>query len=93
MNRSETEKFARVIIIGQVEDEERGIAESLVSDYSISAVSGVTAAAERMRNENFNVIIYDFHEAGDGIEKIVKNLQQLAPLTPIIITGPMQDAA
>ena len=92
MPNTELERLARILIIGQVEDEARGIAESLVSDYSISAVSGVTAAAERMRNENFNVIIYDFHEAGDGIEKIVKNLQQLAPLTPIIITGPMQDA-
>jgi DNA-binding NtrC family response regulator len=89
---TELEKLARVIIIGRVEDETRGIVDALLPDYSISAVPSVTAAAERMRNENFNVIIYDFHEAVDDIDKIVESLQQLAPHTPIIITGPMQDA-
>ncbi|MGD8963026.1 MAG: sigma-54 dependent transcriptional regulator [Desulfobacterales bacterium] len=92
MNAIETEKLARVIIVGQVEDEARGIVDALVSDYSISAVSNVTTATERMKNETFNVIIYDLHEEGDDIDKIVKNLRRLSPLTPIIITGPMQDA-
>ena len=92
MPNTELEKLRRVIIIGQVEDEARGIVDALVSDYSISAVSSVTAAAERMRNESFNVIIYDLHDDGDDIDPIVKNLQQLSSLTPIIITGPMQDA-
>jgi DNA-binding NtrC family response regulator len=92
LNAIETEKLARVIIVGQVEDEARGIVDALVSDYSISAVSNVTTATERMKNETFNVIIYDLHEEGDDIDKIVKNLRRLSPLTPIIITGPMQDA-
>jgi DNA-binding NtrC family response regulator len=92
MQNTQIEKLSRIIIIGENQDEARGIVDALVSDYSISAVSSVTAAAERMRNETFNVIIYDFHEEGDDIDAIVKNLQQLSPLTPIIITGPMKDA-
>ena len=92
MQNTQIEKLSRIIIIGENQDEARGIVDALVSDYSISAVSSVTAAAERMRNETFNVIIYDFHEEGDDIDEIVKNLQQLSPLTPIIITGPMKDA-
>jgi DNA-binding NtrC family response regulator len=89
---AELEKLKRVIIIGQIEDQVRGIVDALVSEYSISAVSSIIAAAERMRNETFNVIIYDFQEADGDIDEIIKNLQQLSALTPIIITGPMQDA-
>ena len=91
MQNTETEKLSRIIIIGEIEDETNRIVDSLVSDYSISAVSSVTGAAERMKNETFNVIIYDLHEQGVTIEKIVKRLQQAAPLTPIIITGPPED--
>ncbi|MGD9054425.1 MAG: sigma-54 dependent transcriptional regulator [Desulfobacterales bacterium] len=92
MQNTETEKLARVIIIGQVEHETHGIIDALVSDYSISAVPSATAAAERMENENFNIIIYDLPEQGANIEEVVNNLQQVAPLIPIIITGPPADA-
>ena len=92
MQNTETEKLARVIIIGQVDDEVHGIVDALVSEYSISAVPSVAAAAERMNNETFNVIIYDYNEEAADIDAIVKNLQQLSPSTPVIITGPMLDA-
>jgi DNA-binding NtrC family response regulator len=88
----ETEKIARILIIGHVEDEAHGILDALVSDYSVNAVPNAASATERMHNETFNVIIYDFDEAAAGIDIIVKNLQQLSPHTPIIITGPMLDA-
>lgn len=92
MAKSELEKLARIIIIGEVEDESRGILDALVSDYSISAVSNITAAAERMKNETFNVIVFDLHDEHGDIEKIIQRLQELAPLTPVIITGPMNNA-
>ena len=92
MHNTETEKLARVIIIGEIEDEAHGIVDALVSDYSISAVPTIASATERMNTETFNVIIYNFHEAVVDIDTIVKNLLQLSPHTPIIITGPMQDA-
>ncbi|MGD8304438.1 MAG: sigma-54 dependent transcriptional regulator [Desulfobacterales bacterium] len=92
MQNTETEKLARILVIGEVEDKTHEIVEALVSDYGISAVPGVTAAAERIKSETFDVIIYDLHEQAVSIEKIVKRLQQAAPLTPIIITGPLEDA-
>ncbi len=92
MPKTEIEKLARIIIIGEVEAETRGIVDALVAEYSIRAVSGVPDAAERMKNETFHVIVFDLHEESADIEKIIQSLQQLAPLTPIIVTGPLQDA-
>ncbi len=92
MSRPEVEKLRRIIIIGEAEDEVRKLAGALKPDYSISAVSGATDAARRLKNESFNLIVQDLHEGGPGLEKIIQTLQQLAPLTPIIITGPGQDA-
>ena len=92
MNKPETEKLARIIIIGEVEAETRGIVDALVAEYSIRAVSGVPDAAGCMKNETFHVIVFDLHEEGADIEKIIQSLQQLAPLTPIIVTGLLQDA-
>ncbi len=92
MNSTETETLMRIMIIGEDENETRGIVDALVADYSISVVSGVSAAAERLKNEAFNVIVFDSNEAGADIEKIIKDLQQRAPATPIIVSGPLQDA-
>ena len=92
MPKTEIEKLARIIIIGEVEAETRGIIDALVTEYSIRSVSSVPDAAERMKNEIFNVIVFDLHEEDADIEKIIQSLQQLAPLTPIIVTGPLQDA-
>ena len=92
MPKTEIEKLARIIIIGEVEAETRGIVDALVAEYSIRAVSGVPYAAERIKNETFHLIVFYLHEESADIEKIIQILQQLAPLTPIIVTGPLQDA-
>ncbi len=92
MNGSELEKRARIIFIGDIDDDTRVIIDALVSDYSISVVSSVPDAAKRMKNETFNVIVFDLQENAANIEKIIRNFQQVAPLAPIIVTGPSQDA-
>jgi DNA-binding NtrC family response regulator len=63
-----------------------------VSDYSISAARNVRDAAGRLKKETFNVIIFDIRDEGSDPENTIQTLQQLAPLTPIIVTGPLQDA-
>ena len=93
MNRVDIEKKSRMLIIGEAEDETRRIIDALVSDHRISAVSSVADAAERMKTETFNAIIFDLHKEGANIAKIIQRLQQLAPMTPVIVTGPMQDAS
>jgi DNA-binding NtrC family response regulator len=85
------EKLARIIFIGDVEDETRVIIDALVSEYSISVVSSVPDAAKRMKNETFNVIFFNLQENSADIEEIIRKLQQLAPLTPIIVTGPSRE--
>jgi DNA-binding NtrC family response regulator len=86
------DKRDRILIIGEIEDETRRIADALVSDYSISAARNVRDAAGRLKKETFNVIIFDIRDEGSDPENTIQTLQQLAPLTPIIVTGPLQDA-
>ena len=38
MQKTEIKKLSRVIIIGEIEDETRGIIDALLSGYSISTV-------------------------------------------------------
>ena len=92
MNKSVTDKSDRILIIGETEDETRRLANALVSDYSISAARNVPDAAGRLKKDTFNVIIFDLRDEGSDPENIIQTLQQLAPRTPIIITGPLQDA-
>ena len=92
MQDTEIEKLARIIFIGDVEDDTRVIIDALVSDYSISVVSSVSEAVKRMKNEAFNVIVVNLQEYSVNIEKSIQSLQQFAPFAPIIATGPSQDA-
>ena len=92
MNKPVTDKSDRILIIGETEDETRRLANALVSDYSISAARNVRDAAGRLKKETFNVIIFDIRDEGSDPENTIQTLQQLAPLTPIIVTGPLQDA-
>ena len=92
MNKPATDKRDRILIIGEVEDETRRLANALASEYSISAAPNVVEAAGRMKKETFNVIIFDLRDEGADLENIIQSLQQLAPLTPIIVSGPMPDA-
>jgi DNA-binding NtrC family response regulator len=92
VNKPVTDKSDRILIIGETEDEMRRLANALLSDYSISAARNVPDAAGRLKKETFNVIIFDLRDEGSDPENIIQTLQQLAPWTPIIITGPLQDA-
>jgi DNA-binding NtrC family response regulator len=92
VKKPETEKNDRILIIGETEKETRQLADALGSGYSISAAPGVLDAAGRIKKETFKVIIYDLHDANSYIEDIIGNLQQLTPLTPVIVVGPLQDA-
>ncbi len=92
MNKPVTDKGDRILVIGETEDETRRLSNVLVSDYSISAARNVPDAAGRLKKETFNVIIFDFGDEVSDPENIIQTLQPLAPQTPIIITGPLQDA-
>ena len=89
MNKLETEKQDRVFIVGEVENDTRELADVLASKYRISAAPNVMDAAERMKEETFSVIIFDIREEDSDLENIIETLKQLAPLTPVIITGPL----
>ncbi len=93
MNKLITDKSDRILIIGEAEDETRRLANALVSDYSISAARDVPDAAGRLKKETFNVIIFDLPDEGSDPENTIQTLQQFARRTPIIFTGPSQDAA
>ena len=92
MNKPVTDKSDRILIIGETEDETRRLANALVSDFSISAARNVPDAAGRLKKDTFNVIIFDLRDEGSDPENIIQTLQQLAPRTPIIITGPLLNA-
>lgn len=82
MNKAVTDKSERVLIIGETEDETRGLANALVSDYKISAAPNALDAAERLKKETFNVIIFDLSDKGSDPENIIQTLQQFAAQTP-----------
>ena len=92
MPKTESEKLDRILIIGEIEDETRRLANALASGYNISAVPNVLDAAGRMQKDTFNLILFDLRDEGADLENIIQTLQQLAPLTPIIVTSAMTDA-
>ena len=92
MNKPAPDKSDRILIIGETEEDTRGLADALVSEYGISAARNVPDAAGRLKKEIFNAIIFDLGDAESDPEKIIQSLQELAPQTPIIIAGPLQDA-
>jgi DNA-binding NtrC family response regulator len=92
VNKRETEKRDRILIIGETEGGTRKLADALVSGYHISAATGVPDAAGRIKKEAFKVIIYDLRDQGSDLENIIQTLQQLAPLAPVIVFGPLDDA-
>jgi DNA-binding NtrC family response regulator len=92
VNKPKTETRGRILIIGDTEGETRKLADALASGYHISAAPGVLDAAGRIKKEAFKVIIYDLRDQGPDLENIIQTLQQLAPLTPVIVFGPLDDA-
>ena len=93
MNKPVLEKVDRILIIGETEDETRRFAEALASGYSISAAPDVFEAAGRLKMETFSLILYDLRDESADLENIFRTLQKSAPLTPIIVTSAMTDAA
>ncbi len=93
MNKPLMVKRERILIIGEAEDETRRLADMLASGYNISAARNVPEASSRLKKEAFNVILFDLGDESTDPENNLQALQQIAPLTPVIVTGPMPDAA
>jgi len=91
VNKPKNDTHDRILIIGETEKETRQLADALGSGYGISAAPGVMDASGRIKKETFKVIIYDLHDADSDLEDIIGNFQQLAPLTPVIVVGPLDD--
>jgi DNA-binding NtrC family response regulator len=90
---SAIEKTASILIIGEVEDETRNLADALAADYHISAAPNVAESARRrLTKESFSAIIFDLLDDGSDLAKILESLQQLAPDTPVIVIGHQNDA-
>ena len=92
MPKTETQKLTRIIIIGDIKNGARQLAEALASDYHISAAPNILDAAGQMKKDAFSAVIFDLGDEGSDLENIIRTLHQLTPLTPIIVTGPLHDA-
>jgi len=88
---SATAKTAAVLIIGRIEAETRNLAAALASDYHIGAAADVPDAAQRLRKETFDVVIFDLRDEGSELVRILETLRDLAPFTPVIVIGHLQD--
>ena len=89
---SSIEKTAAILIIGEVEDETRNLADALAAEYHISAAPNLKEASQRLGKETFNAIIYDFLSDGSDLARILQSLQDLAPTAPVIVIGRENDA-
>jgi DNA-binding NtrC family response regulator len=90
--KTETEKPTRIIIIGDVENGVRQLAEALASNYHISIAPNILDAAGQIKKDAFSAVIFDLGDEESDLENIIRTLHQLTPLTPIIVTGPLHDA-
>jgi two-component system response regulator AtoC len=86
------DKIARLLVIGQPEDETRNLADALVADYPISAAPNISEAVQRLQKEAFSVIIFDLADDGSHIVNSMEALQACAPITPIIVIGHQHDS-
>jgi DNA-binding NtrC family response regulator len=86
------DKIARLLVIGQHEDETRNLADALVADYPISAAPNIPEAVQRLQKEAFSVIIFDLADDGSHLVNSMEELQACAPSTPIIVIGHQHDS-
>ena len=86
------DKTARVLVVGQHEDETRNLAASLAADYPISAAPNVREAAQRLQKEAFSVILLDLDDDGSHLVGSIEKLQEYAPGTPVVVIGPQHDS-
>lgn len=92
MHKVKTEKLTRIIIIGNAENGACRLVEVLASDYHISAAPNIGDATWRMKKEAFSAVIFDLGNENSDLDNIIQTLQELAPQTPIIVSGPLNDA-
>ena len=86
------DKNARLLVIGQHEDQTRNLADALAADYPISAAPNIPEAAQRLEKEAFNVILFDLADDETHLVNSIEKLQEYAPSTPIIVVGHQHDA-
>jgi two-component system response regulator AtoC len=86
------DKNARLLVIGQHEDETRNLAGALAADYPISAAPNIQEAAQRLKKEAFSVILFDLADEEADLVNSIEKLQEYAPSTPIIVVGHQHDA-
>jgi len=86
------DKNARLLVIGQHEDETRNLADVLAADYPISAAPNIQDAAQRLKKEAFSVILFDLADEEADLVNSIEKLQEYAPSTPIIVVGHQHDA-
>ena len=86
------DKTARILVVGEAEDETRNLADALAGTYHISAARHVADAARRLRKEIFSVIIFDLTDDGSDLVNILQTLGQLSPHSPVIVIGHPHDA-
>ena len=83
---------ARILLIGEAQDETRNLANVLASAYHISAAPNAMDAGKRLQNETFNLIIFDLRDDASDLVNILQTLQDLSPQSPIIVVGHSRDA-
>ena len=89
---TQIDKNARLLLVGQNEDETRILADALAADYPISAAPSIQEAAQRLQKTAFSVIIFDLADDGSDLVNSIENLQECAPGTPIIVIGHQHDS-
>jgi DNA-binding NtrC family response regulator len=86
------DKSARLLVIGQHEEETRNLADALAADYPISAAPNISEAVRRLQQEAFSVILFDLADDGSGLVGSMEKLQTYAPSSPIIVIGHQHDS-
>ena len=85
-------KTARLLVVGQHENETRNLADALAADYPISATPNIPEALQRLQKEAFSVILFDLADDGSHLVNSIEKLQEYAPSTPIIVVGHQNDS-
>jgi len=86
------DKTARLLVVGQHENETRNLADALAADYPISATPNIPEALQRLQKKAFSVILFDLADDGSHLVNSIEKLQEYAPSTPIIVTGHQNDS-
>jgi DNA-binding NtrC family response regulator len=89
---SQINKNARLLVVGQYEDETRNLADALAADYLIRATPNILEAAQCLQKEAFSVILFDLADDGSHLVDSIEKLQEYAPGTPVIVIGPQHDS-